>query len=240
MFHIHTDASLAKIHSEKISVEDYIVNYYEDTIANNIGNLLIYLTNEEMHLIIYESHEQAIAFAQILEFIGYKNLFYNRSFNTYMLFYKNDILDENLNQDDKKMEKADNSESDKISKTADLVNICNINIFNSEDDDNLIIKQSQAEINLIYNQSDKIINQNDETPFQTGIILSSGKLDIKILVSQHHKHEVYSNQRMERIQVIQRFQTDCSELNFNSNKVNNIIVLNQNNGVRSGILRVKK
>lgn len=49
----------------------YIVNYYEDTIADNIGNLLAYPTNEEMHLIIHESHEQAIAFAQILEFVGY-------------------------------------------------------------------------------------------------------------------------------------------------------------------------
>lgn len=135
------------------------------------------------------------------------------------------------------MEKADNSESDEISKAADLVNICNINIFNSGDDDNLIIKQSQAEINLMYNQSDKIITQDDETTFQTGIILSSGKLDIKILVLQRRKHESYSSQRMERIQVTQRFQT---ELNFNPNKVNNIIALNQNNGARSRILRVKR
>ncbi|PKY33752.1 hypothetical protein RhiirB3_496214 [Rhizophagus irregularis] len=229
MFHIHTDASLAKIYSEKTSAEGYIVNYYEDTIADNIGNLLAYPTNEEMHLIIHESHEQAIAFAQILEFVG--------SFNTYILFYENDILDENLNKDDDKMEKADNSESDEISKAADLVNICNINIFNSGDDDNLIIKQSQAEINLMYNQSDKIITQDDETTFQTGIILSSGKLDIKILVLQRRKHESYSSQRMERIQVTQRFQT---ELNFNPNKVNNIIALNQNNGARSRILRVKR
>ncbi|CAB4376112.1 unnamed protein product [Rhizophagus irregularis] len=163
-----------------------------------------------MHLIIHESHEQAIAFAQILEFVGYKNLFYGRSFNTYMLSYENDILDENLNQDDDKMEKADNSESDEISKTADLVNIY------------------------------KIITQDDETTFQTGIILLSGKLDIKILVSQRRKHEAYSSQRMERVQVTQRFQTDCSELNFNPNKVNNIIALNQNNGAKSGILRVKR
>ncbi|POG59125.1 hypothetical protein GLOIN_2v1789518 [Rhizophagus irregularis DAOM 181602=DAOM 197198] len=208
---------LTKIYSEKTSAEGYIVNYYEDTIADNIGNLLAYPTNEEMHLIIHESHEQAIAFAQILEFVGYNY--------------------ENLNQDDDKMEKADNSESDEISKAADLVNICNINIFNSGDDDNLIIKQSQAEINLMYNQSDKIITQDDETTFQTGIILSSGKLDIKILVLQRRKHESYSSQRMERIQVTQRFQT---ELNFNPNKVNNIIALNQNNGARSRILRVKR
>ncbi|CAB4397638.1 unnamed protein product [Rhizophagus irregularis] len=154
MFRIHTDASLAKIHSEKTSAEGYIVNYYEDTIADNI--------------------------------------------------------DKNLNQDDNKMEKADNSESDEISKAADLVNICNINIFNSGDDDNLIIKQSKC------------------------------KLDIKILVSQRRKHEAYSSQRMERIQVTQKFQTDCSELNFNPNNVNNIIALNQNNGARSGILRVKR
>ncbi len=29
----------------------------------------MYPTNEEMHLIIHEAHEQAIAFAQILEFV---------------------------------------------------------------------------------------------------------------------------------------------------------------------------
>lgn len=51
------------------------MNYYKDTIADNIGNLLAYYINEEMHLIIHESYEQAIAFAQILEFVRYKNLF---------------------------------------------------------------------------------------------------------------------------------------------------------------------
>src|SRR6266498_3529804 len=76
------------------------------------------------------------------------------------------------------------------------------------------------ETNLMYNQSDKKITQeHDEATFQTGIILSLGKLDIKFLVLQHRKHEAYSSQRMERIQVIPRYKT---------------------NSAKSGILRAKR
>jgi len=60
------------------------MNYYEDTIADNIHNLTTYPTDDEIHLIIHEAHEQAIAFAKVLEFIRYKNLFYDGTFITHI------------------------------------------------------------------------------------------------------------------------------------------------------------
>ena len=56
------------------------MNYYEDTIANNIHILITYPINDKIYLIIYEAYEQAIAFAKVLEFVEYKNLFYSRTF----------------------------------------------------------------------------------------------------------------------------------------------------------------
>jgi len=73
-----------------------LVNFQAHT-ANNYNILLIYLTNEKMHLIIHKAYKQAIAFAQILEFIQYKDFFYNKIFNKYILIYKNNVLEENLN-----------------------------------------------------------------------------------------------------------------------------------------------
>ncbi|PKY58712.1 hypothetical protein RhiirA4_513347, partial [Rhizophagus irregularis] len=52
IFRTYTNVSLAKMNAEKTSAED-----------------------DEIHLIIHEAHEQAIAFAKVLEFVGYKNLF---------------------------------------------------------------------------------------------------------------------------------------------------------------------
>ncbi|CAB5392614.1 unnamed protein product [Rhizophagus irregularis] len=69
MFRTYTNASLAKMNAEKTSAEGYIMNYYENTIADNIRNLTTYPTDDEIHLIIHEAHEQAIAFAKVLEFI---------------------------------------------------------------------------------------------------------------------------------------------------------------------------
>ncbi|RIA97371.1 hypothetical protein C1645_814262 [Glomus cerebriforme] len=51
MFQTHTNALLAKVNTEKTSAEGYIVNYYEDIIADNIHNLTTYSTDDEMHLI---------------------------------------------------------------------------------------------------------------------------------------------------------------------------------------------
>lgn len=59
------------------------MNYYEETIANNICNLLAYSINEEIYLIIHQAYEQAIAFAKILEFVDYENLFYRKTFSTH-------------------------------------------------------------------------------------------------------------------------------------------------------------
>ena len=64
------------------------MNYYEGTIVNDISNLLAYPTNEEIYLAIHEAHEQATAFAKILEFIEYETLFCDEFFNTYMLTYE--------------------------------------------------------------------------------------------------------------------------------------------------------
>ncbi|RIA98799.1 hypothetical protein C1645_812283 [Glomus cerebriforme] len=168
---------------------------------------------EEMHSIIHEAHEQAIAFAQILEFVGYKDFFYGGTFINI------------------------NCELNEISEAADLVNGC---VFDLKENNNLDLKQSQVEINLIYSYSnEKITQELNEMAFQTGI-LSSEKLDILFLVSQRHKHEAYSSQRMERIQITPRYETDDLASNFNSNKINNIIALNQNEGAKSGIIRAKR
>ena len=96
-----------------------------------------------MHLIIHKAYKQAIAFAQILEFIQYKDFFYDKIFNKYILIYKNNVLEENLNQNDELEEIDDKAdcESDKISKAADLINIYNIS--NLKKNNNLIVKQSQ-------------------------------------------------------------------------------------------------
>ena len=75
----------------------YITNYYEDTIANDIYKLTAYPTDDEMHLIIHEAHKKAIAFAKVLEFIEYKNLFYGGTFIAQISTYKNDLLDNDLN-----------------------------------------------------------------------------------------------------------------------------------------------
>jgi hypothetical protein len=205
-----------------------------------------------MHLIIHEAHEKAIAFAKVLEFIDYKNLFYGGTFIT----HESDLLDIDLNQDDdlnqdndlnqnddlnqydnlnhgdnglKEINKA-NCELNEISKAAELVST--YNIFNMEKTDNL--EQSQIEIGFIYNQSDKKIIQESSEIFQTGV-LSSGKLDISYLISQRRKHEAYSSQRMERI-----YATYDLALNLNPNTINNIVTLAQNDGAKSGILRTKR
>ncbi|CAB4432950.1 unnamed protein product [Rhizophagus irregularis] len=119
-------------------------------------------------------------------------------------------------------------ELNEISKAAELVNT--YNVFNLEKTDNL--EHNQIEINFIHDQSvKKTIQENDEI-FQTGI-LSSGELDILYLISQRCKHEAYSSQRMERI-----YMTHDSILNLN--KINNLVALTQNDGARSGILRVNR
>ncbi len=115
----------------------------------------------------------------------------------YTLVYENDISKENLNQNDE-LEEIDDKvdcESDKISKAADLINIYNIS--NLKEDDNLIIKQNQIEMDLIYNQSNKKFIQEHNEIFQTDVLLR--KLDILFLVSQRYKYEAYYSQRMERI-----------------------------------------
>ncbi|PKK55520.1 hypothetical protein RhiirC2_802188, partial [Rhizophagus irregularis] len=68
----------------------------------------------KIHLIIHEAHEQAIAFAKVLEFIGYKNLFYNSTFNTHVLACESDLLDDDLNQDHDDLKKTDNLEQSQI------------------------------------------------------------------------------------------------------------------------------
>ncbi|GBC52657.2 hypothetical protein GLOIN_2v1787768 [Rhizophagus irregularis DAOM 181602=DAOM 197198] len=224
MFRTHTNASLAKINAEKTSAEGYITNYYEDTIADNI-HLTIYPTDDEIHLIIHEAHEQAIAFAKVLEFIRYKNLFYDSTFNTHVLACESDLLDDDLNQDHDDLSQDDDLNQDddgleeinkadcelnEISKAAELVST--YNIFNLEKTDDL----EQSQIDYIYGQSDKKIIQKSSDIFQTGV-LSSGELDISYLISQRRKHEAYSNQRMERIYV-----AHDSALNLNPNKINNI------------------
>jgi hypothetical protein len=83
-----------------------------------------------------------------------------------------------------------------------------------------------------FNQLDKKIIQENNKIFQTGI-LSSGELDISYLISQRH---TYSSQRIERIYI-----THNSDLNFNPNKINNIVALAQNNSTnKSGISRTKR
>jgi hypothetical protein len=72
------------------------MNYYEDTIADNIRNLTTYPTDDEIHLIIHEAHEQAIAFAKVLELVGYKNLFYGETFITHISACESDLLDVDL------------------------------------------------------------------------------------------------------------------------------------------------
>ncbi|CAI2186979.1 17945_t:CDS:1, partial [Funneliformis geosporum] len=106
----------------------YIMNYYEDTIADNIYNLTTYPTDDEMHLVIHEAHKQASTFAKILEFIEYKNLFYYGIFITHMLAYESDLLDVDLNQDDDELEKINkvDCELNEISKAAELINIYNM------------------------------------------------------------------------------------------------------------------
>ncbi|CAB4472833.1 unnamed protein product [Rhizophagus irregularis] len=242
MFRTHTNASLAKINAEKTSAEGYITNYYEDTIADNI-HLTIYPTDDEIHLIIHEAHEQAIAFAKVLEFIGYKNLFYDSTFNTHVLACESDLLDDDLNQDHDDLSQDDDLNQDddgleeinkadcelnEISKAAELVST--YNIFNLEKTDDL----EQSQIDYIYGQSDKKIIQKSSDIFQTGV-LSSGELDISYLISQRRKHEAYSNQRMERIYV-----AHDSALNLNPNKINNIVALAQNDGAKTGNLRTKR
>jgi hypothetical protein len=126
----------------------YIMNYFKDTIADNIYNLTTYPTDDEIHLIIHEAHEQAIVFAKVLEFIGYKNLFYDGTFSTHILLAcKSNLLNDDLNQDDdlnkdedklEEINKAD-CELNEISKVAELVST--YNIFNLKKADDL--KQSQ-------------------------------------------------------------------------------------------------
>lgn len=214
----------------------YIMNYYEGSIANN-DNLLAYPTNEEIHLIIHEAHEQAIAFAQILEFVGYENLFYGGTFNT--LAYESNFSEENSNQDDEKLEENNNTDNElnEISKAADLINTCDI----SNLEENTDLKESQMEIDLMHNQSKKtIIQEYTNELFQTGVLLS-GQLDISFLASQRHKHEAYSSQRMERIWVTSKYEIRNSTTStFNSNKINNIVALAQNEGAKSGNLRIKR
>ena len=96
------------------------------------------------------------------------------------------------------------------------------------------------EVNAIYARSGKKFNQNqhDET-FQTGVLLS-GHLDISFLVSQRCKHEAYSSQRMERIQIPPRYKTSGLVSNLNPNKINNMISLAQNDGTKAANLRIKR
>src|SRR5438034_4303208 len=142
------------------------MNYYEGTIADNICNLLAYPTNEEMHLIIHQAHEQAIAFAKILEFVRYEDLFYGGTFKIHEnnlvlgeLIDVNDpefchalkvdvsvVISPNQNNDRlKEIEKA-NFELNEISKAAELVSMYDISNLEKTDD----LKQSQTEIELIY------------------------------------------------------------------------------------------
>jgi len=210
------------------------MNYYEDTIADNIHNLTTYPTDDEIHLIIHEAHEQAIAFAKVLEFIRYKNLFYDRTFITHISDCESDFLDDDLNHNDDGLEEIDktNSELNEISKAAELIST--YDIFNLKKTDDLEQSQIEIEIDFIYNQSDKKIIQENNEIFQTGV-LPSGELDISFLISQRHKHEAYFRQRMERIHM-----THDSALNLNPNKINNIVALAQNDGTKSGILRTKR
>ncbi|CAG8705129.1 15949_t:CDS:2 [Funneliformis caledonium] len=191
MFRTHTNASLAKMNVKKTSAE-----------ADNIHILTTYLTNDEIHLIIHEAHEQAIAFAKILKFVEYKNLFYSRTFITHISAYENDLKDVDLNQDNdeleeiKEIDKAD-CELDEICKAAELVST--YDVFNLEETDDL----EQRELDILY------------------------------LISQRHKHEAYTSQRMERI-----YMTRNLTLSFN--KINNIVALAQNDGAKSGMLRIKQ
>ena len=59
-------------------------------------------------------------------------------------------------------------------------------------------------------------------------------MNFLFLTSQRHKHEAYTNQRMERIQITSR------NNNFNPNKISNIVALTQNDGANSGTLREKR
>ena len=65
-------------------------------------------------------------------------------------------------------------------------------------------------------------------------------MDFLFLISQRCKHEAYTSQRMERIKVIPRNNTNNSISNLNPNKVSNMVALAQNNGVTPGILRTKR
>ena len=83
---------------------------------------------------------------------------------------------------------------------------CICDIFDLKESDNLVQKQSQKEsqkeIDFIYNQSNKsIIQEFSNEAFRTKV-LSSGKLDILFLISQRQKYETHYSQRMERIQKI--------------------------------------
>src|ERR1044072_6900043 len=88
----------------------YITNYYEDTVANDIYKLTAYPTDDEMHLIIHEAHEQAVAFAKVLEFIEYENLFYGRTLIAHISTCKSDLLENNLNQDDDRLKEIDKAD----------------------------------------------------------------------------------------------------------------------------------
>ncbi|CAI2192112.1 109_t:CDS:2, partial [Funneliformis geosporum] len=83
----------------------YIMNYYEDTIANNIHNLITYPTDDEIHLVIYEAHEQEV---NLLKFLNLSNV--------------------DLNQDDDGLEKINKVDCklNEISKAAELVNTYNM------------------------------------------------------------------------------------------------------------------
>ena len=231
------------------------MNYYEGTIADNICNLLAYPTNEEMHLIIHQAHEQAIAFAKILEFVRYEDLFYGGTFKIHEnnlvlgeLIDVNDpefchalkvdvsvVISPNQNNDRlKEIEKA-NFELNEISKAAELVSMYDISNLEKTDD----LKQSQTEIELIYQSNKQITQKKNETAFQTGV-LSLKKLDVLFLVSQRRKHKAYSSQRMERIQVTPRYKTSNLALNFNFNKINSIIASDQDCNTKSEILRIKR
>jgi hypothetical protein len=155
------------------------MNYYEGSISNKN---YIYPTDEEIHLIIHEAHEQAIAFAKILEFGGYENLFYGGTFNA----CESDLMEEKSNQTDEKSKETDkvDFELNEISEAADSINI--YDNFNSEEDNKLILKQCQMEVNAIYTTYKQLAKkitqgQHDET-FQTGVLLSEN-LDILFLIS---------------------------------------------------------
>ncbi|CAI2187890.1 12924_t:CDS:2 [Funneliformis geosporum] len=143
------------------------MNYYENTIADNIHNLITYPTDDKMHLVIHKAHEQASVFAKVLEFIEYKNLFYDRIFISHMLAYESDLLNVDLNQDDDGLEKINkvDCELNEISKAAELVNT-----YNMEKIDDLEQSQIKIRIDFIYNQSDKKFIQESSEYFKQHMI----------------------------------------------------------------------